>query len=209
VRRQELDRPLAGRAFHILPKRDRLARIISRPRHVHQPDLVRFRLLRARIGQRDADQCGGGRQLHDGLALRCRPQHLQAALLDHLLANPLGGVTGADVSDLMAEHSCELVVVPRYFKQPDVDADLAAGQRKGIRRRVVDHRELPPGVGDTAHLGDPRSDRLDPPLQLPVLRDTFLPDHLPVRLRARLVHLVLGNEDELLPSGYRRLRAGC
>jgi hypothetical protein len=41
------------------------------------------------------------------LGERFRHRSLQAALLDHLLADPLGGVAGAYMSDLVAEHSHE------------------------------------------------------------------------------------------------------
>ena len=68
---------------------------------------------------------------------RQRQQHRVLLVGDHARHVPL-----RDVRDFVREHACELRLVLREQDETGVDADVAAGQRKGVDLRVGHREEL-------------------------------------------------------------------
>ena len=83
-------------------------------------------------------------------------QHAELRLL--LLAHAFGGVARGDMADLVAKHAGHFRLVDGKAQQAAGDVDIAAGQRKGVDVRGIEHGE---GVFDVLALGGRRHELAD------------------------------------------------
>ena len=158
---------LLGDAHELLLQRDGRPGVVAGPAHVAGAVEVAFQLgfaPVARVDQAGPDVGPGDDQVAEpGVDVAHRHAdaggqhtHLQqgAALLR------LGAVAGRSVHDLVTEHGSQLRLALQPGQQAAVDGDLAAGQRPGVRRGIVQHREL---VGEVAVRGrrQPLADLVD------------------------------------------------
>src|SRR5262249_13797190 len=188
------------RAQHPLPERERLVRVVARPGHVDEPDVVGFGFLRAAERKRragaherlDADELSGGEG--DAAGEDRGRDGGQVLALD-----PLGDVLRGRVRDLVAEDGRKAGVVLRDWQDAGVDDDLAAGQAVGVGDVLAEERHLPDEVGLVAP-GD-GLDALRDPLDAGVVRAgrddvrPVLPERLRVVLVAELRLLCVGERD--------------
>lgn len=96
-----------------LPKSDPGPRVVTGPRHVDQPPLVRLRFMRSAVGQHNSQLCSEtihGRRCHLSSRVGARQagaQHISAGLAQQLLAYPLSSVARHRMGDLMPNHCCQ------------------------------------------------------------------------------------------------------
>src|SRR5580765_3725780 len=212
----ELGRLLSPRRpQHALPEGDRLAWVVSRSRHVDEPDVVSLGFLCATERKRGG-LAADAEQRPDPNELTGRDRH--AARDDgggHLgqvfPLDSLGHVLGCRMGDFVAQHGCESRIVSSERQDARVHDDLAARQTVGICLVLAKQSHLPDkGRFVTAGHGlDPLGDPLYFRVAGPGLDDSrpVLPERLRILLAPQLHLLCVCKPDALLTMGDRRLLA--
>ena len=170
---------VCGKSF---PEADGVARIVSGLGHEDEADLVGFEFLVAGEREAESDLGSGSIELagsftgaaFDALAAEDGVEQGTADREGLLLLDPVVGVVGGDVGDLMSHDGGEAGIVPGDGEESGVHADLAAREGKGVGRFVLKDDELPLGAGQ----GDDAFDAIGHPPELGVVggiaRDRFL-----------------------------------
>ena len=136
-----------------LPERNRLFRVVARPRHINEPDVVCFGFLFSAMRQlpshlRAYPEGGRGHRLPAGVGSRDgRTEELTAAVQNQLLADPFRAMMRHGVAYFVAEHRRETGVVLSNRQNPRVDPNFPPGQTKRIGFGAFKYHKLPLCIG--------------------------------------------------------------
>ena len=173
-----------GEGHELLLERNGGRRVVARPVHVLHAVVVGDALLVApELPPGEMQTEPGGADDRPGvLRVVDRQRHAEPGQAKQQLSlESIGAVLGRGMHDLVAEYRRELRFVLQFHQEAAMDADLAAGQRPGVRRAVVDHDEfvgeIPVADGGDAvtHRGDVFGDsRVHPVLSAAQLLKRFI-----------------------------------
>ena len=191
-----------------LPEVDGLAGVVAGLGHVDEADMVGFEFLFPAVGEGDtkggAEAIGGHDEgANGGILLAGGDGDGASSDLEHDgLTHTFRAVAGDRVGDFVADHGGESGFIQGDGKDAGMDANLSAGEAKGIGFIVVENDELPLGAGEVGDGSDSFTDLPDHGVDFGIVVDgAGLFDFLKGGL-AEAHFLTFGEEDHLAPAGF-------